>query len=214
MYSYGSPHMAVQKQDDQHEHIFSSYVRIRDVVLKTYLGRWTIGRSGERGSGMCYQRDMMMMMMTPHVVNQMLRVQGGEGCLLIYGLVTSFKAEKRKVNVGGCMVSSFIPPSLSLSFRLGILVCRVVYRLPSFNLTSLSRNLSFISFFFSDLIKLGLLYFLLFFFVVFFLLPRSRIGRKITFNYYFFFFFDKFNRRFATRWSYAQKPLVPFWRKS
>ena len=23
----------------------------RDVVLKTYLGRWTIGRSGERGSG-------------------------------------------------------------------------------------------------------------------------------------------------------------------
>ena len=51
MYSYGSPHMAVQKQDDQHEHTFSSYVRIRDVVLKTYLGRWTIGRSGERGSG-------------------------------------------------------------------------------------------------------------------------------------------------------------------
>ena len=51
MYSYGPPHMAVQKQDDQHEHTFSSYVRIRDVVLKTYLGRWMIGRSGERGSG-------------------------------------------------------------------------------------------------------------------------------------------------------------------
>ena len=43
--------MAVQKQDDSHEHTFSSYVRIRDVVLKTYLGRWTIERSGERGSG-------------------------------------------------------------------------------------------------------------------------------------------------------------------
>ena len=43
--------MAMQKQDDQHEHTFSSYVRIRDVVLKTYLERWTIGRSGERGSG-------------------------------------------------------------------------------------------------------------------------------------------------------------------
>ena len=28
-----------------------SYVRIRDVVLKTCLGRWTIGRSGEKGSG-------------------------------------------------------------------------------------------------------------------------------------------------------------------
>ena len=37
--------MAVQKQDDQHEHTFSSYVRIRDVVLKTCLVRWTIGRS-------------------------------------------------------------------------------------------------------------------------------------------------------------------------
>ena len=30
---------------------FSSCVRIQDVVLKTCLGRWTIGRSGERGSG-------------------------------------------------------------------------------------------------------------------------------------------------------------------
>ena len=51
MYSYGSPHMAAQKQDDQLERTFSSYVRIQAVVLKTYLGRWTIGRSGARGSG-------------------------------------------------------------------------------------------------------------------------------------------------------------------
>ena len=43
--------MAVQKQDDQHEHTFSSYVTIRDAVLNIYLGRWTIGMSGERGSG-------------------------------------------------------------------------------------------------------------------------------------------------------------------
>ena len=43
--------MAAQKQDDKLERTFSSYVRIEDVVLKTYLGRWTIGRSGERGSG-------------------------------------------------------------------------------------------------------------------------------------------------------------------
>ena len=35
MYSYGPPHMAEQKQDDQLEHTFSSYVRIRDVALKT-----------------------------------------------------------------------------------------------------------------------------------------------------------------------------------
>ena len=43
--------LAVQKQDDQHEHTFSNYVRIQDVVQKTCLRRWTIGKSGERGSG-------------------------------------------------------------------------------------------------------------------------------------------------------------------
>ena len=45
------PHMAGQKQDDQLEHTFSSYVRMRDVALKTCQRRWTIGKSGERGSG-------------------------------------------------------------------------------------------------------------------------------------------------------------------
>ena len=50
MYSCGPPHMDGQKQDDQHEHTFSSYVRIQDVALKTYQRRWTIGRSGERVS--------------------------------------------------------------------------------------------------------------------------------------------------------------------
>ena len=39
MYSYGPPHMVEQKQDDQHEHTFSKYLRIRDVVQKTCLGR-------------------------------------------------------------------------------------------------------------------------------------------------------------------------------
>ena len=47
--------MAMQKQDDQHEHTFSNYVRIRDVVQKTCLRRWTIGKSGERGSGISVQ---------------------------------------------------------------------------------------------------------------------------------------------------------------
>ena len=51
MYSYGPPHMAGQKQDDQLEHTFSSYVRIWDVALKTCQRQWTIGRSSERGSG-------------------------------------------------------------------------------------------------------------------------------------------------------------------
>ena len=43
--------MAEQKQDDQYEHTFSNYVWIRDVVQKTCQRRWTIGKSGERGSG-------------------------------------------------------------------------------------------------------------------------------------------------------------------
>ena len=51
MYSYGPTHMAEQKQDDQREHSYSSYARIRDIALKTWQKQWTIGRSGERGSG-------------------------------------------------------------------------------------------------------------------------------------------------------------------
>ena len=34
MYSDGPPHMAGQKQDDQLEHIYSSYVKIWDVALE------------------------------------------------------------------------------------------------------------------------------------------------------------------------------------
>ena len=51
MYSNGPPHIAGQKQDNQVEHTYSNYVRIRDVALKTCQRRLTIGRSGERGSG-------------------------------------------------------------------------------------------------------------------------------------------------------------------
>ena len=45
-----TPHMANQKQDDQLEHSYSSYVMIRDVILKTCRRRWMIGRCGEKGS--------------------------------------------------------------------------------------------------------------------------------------------------------------------
>ena len=51
MYSYGPRHMAEQKKDDQLEHTYNSYVRIRDVALKICQRRRTIGRSGESGSG-------------------------------------------------------------------------------------------------------------------------------------------------------------------
>ena len=58
----------------------------------------------------------------------MLRVQRGEGCLVIYGLVTSFKAEKKKVNVGDAWfrvshLSACLSLFLSLSLSVGILVC-------------------------------------------------------------------------------------------
>ena len=46
-----TPTYAEQKRDDQLEHTYRSYVRIRDVSLKTCRKRWTIGRSDERGSG-------------------------------------------------------------------------------------------------------------------------------------------------------------------
>ena len=39
-----------EKQDDQLEHTYSSYVRIRDVALKTSQRWWGIRRSGEKGS--------------------------------------------------------------------------------------------------------------------------------------------------------------------
>ena len=60
--------MAVQKQDDQHEHTFSNYVRVQDVVQKTCLRRWTIGKMASEGQGYpSYQHDMMMMMMMIYI---------------------------------------------------------------------------------------------------------------------------------------------------
>ena len=51
MFSYGPPHMAEQKQGDLLEPTYSSSMRIRDVALRICQKRWTIRRSGERGSG-------------------------------------------------------------------------------------------------------------------------------------------------------------------
>ena len=51
MFSYGPHHIAEQKQGDQLEPTYSSAVRIRDAALRTCQKRWTIGRSGERESG-------------------------------------------------------------------------------------------------------------------------------------------------------------------
>ena len=51
MYSDGPLHMDEQKQDDQPKTMYSSFVLIQDVALKTCQKQWTIGRNGERGSG-------------------------------------------------------------------------------------------------------------------------------------------------------------------
>ena len=51
MYFYGPVHMAEQKQGKQLEHTYSSSVEIRGVALRTCRKQWTIGRGGERGSG-------------------------------------------------------------------------------------------------------------------------------------------------------------------
>ena len=40
--------MTEEKQEDQLEHTYSSYVKIRDVAQKTCRRRWTIGRSVKR----------------------------------------------------------------------------------------------------------------------------------------------------------------------
>ena len=43
--------MAEEKQDDQLEPTYITFVSIRDVALRTYRKRWTIGRSGDSESG-------------------------------------------------------------------------------------------------------------------------------------------------------------------
>ena len=48
MYSYGPPHMAEQKKDDQFEHTYSSYVKNAGCSPEDLPE--AIGRSGERGS--------------------------------------------------------------------------------------------------------------------------------------------------------------------
>ena len=61
MYSYGPLHMVEQKQGDQFEPTYSGSVRILGVALRTSWMGWTIGRGGERGSGisvlMAWQDD-------------------------------------------------------------------------------------------------------------------------------------------------------------
>ena len=131
---------------------------------------------------------------------------GWEGCSVIYELVISFKAG-RKVNVGNAW---FRVLCLSLCLCLSVCLslsqlefCVCWCHLPSFDLRLLSRNLSFITFFSSDRIRLGFLSFL----------PRrSQIGRKITFNY--FYFLTNFIDISLCADPMRRNPFSPLWRKS
>ena len=59
--------MDEQKQDDQLEPTYNSSVPIKDVALKTYRKRWTIEKSGGRGSG----RSVLMVQYDGDDVNKL-----------------------------------------------------------------------------------------------------------------------------------------------
>ena len=104
----------------------------------------------------------------------MLRVRRGEAYLVIYGLVAPFKAEKRKLNVGDTWFR-VSPLSLCLSLSVGAPVCELS---PAFFWSgpAVEKFVFYIIFlFWSDQIGFSL-----------FLPRRLRIGRKITFDYFYF----------------------------
>ena len=84
----------------------------------------------------------------------MLRVWRGEGCFVIYRLVASFKAEKRKVNMGDAWFR-FLPLSLSFSQSSGLwtVVCLLLIWPRNREICLLYR------FIYSDQIRLGFLWF-------------------------------------------------------
>ena len=66
--------MAEQKQDDQFEHTYNSYVRIRNVALKT-SGDERLGEVATEGQGYPYWRhDMKMMMMIVNIVFSFINI--------------------------------------------------------------------------------------------------------------------------------------------
>ena len=140
---------------------------------------------------------------------QMLRVRRGEGCLVIYGLVASFKTEKRKVSVGDKWFR-VSPLSVCLSVSVGVLVCRLSSAFV-WSDAGVEKFVFYIVFlFWSD--QIGFLYFFLYFFISLFLLWRSRIGRKIAFNY--FYFLTNFIDISLCVDPMRRNPFSPFWRKS
>ena len=66
MYSRGPLNMEEQSQGVQFEPTYNSSVPIQDVALRICRKQWTIGRCGERGSGISVLIADMMIMMTIH----------------------------------------------------------------------------------------------------------------------------------------------------
>ena len=106
--SYWPPHMAEQKQDDPLEHTYSSCVKIRDVALETGQRRWTIGRSGERGSEisvLAARHDMMIYIyiyiyieLLPSIKNK----QFASNCLVLRVKDKTIMKKKRSKNKFYC----------------------------------------------------------------------------------------------------------------
>ena len=115
-------------------------------------------------------------------------VQRGEGCSVIYELIASFKAEKRKINVGDAWFRVSPPPPPSLS--VGVLVCG-----PSsaffWSGPAVEKFVFYIVFlFWSDQIGFSL----------FFYREGHGLAEKLLL---IILIFDKFHRHFAMHWSYA-----------
>ena len=123
MYSYGPSHMAVQKQDDQHEHTFSNYVRIRDVVQKTCQSRWTIGESGERGSGIsvlsarhdddegwfAFKQRLQILLLDDHTLPFHIRMNLGIIVTMrLLHTLQGFKSEVSAMNAVDCYSQSIL----------------------------------------------------------------------------------------------------------
>ena len=60
---YGPLHMAEQRQGDQLAPTYSSSMRIRGVALRTCRKRWTIGRGGERESGISVLMALLLLLL-------------------------------------------------------------------------------------------------------------------------------------------------------
>ena len=124
-------------------------------------------------------------------------VTGAEKRGVFGGLWVSrfLQSGRQESQCGWCVISSFAPVCLSPQLEFWSADRRL--------LCSLSRNLSFISFFSFDRIRLGFLCFLP---------QRSRIGRKITFNY--FYFLTNFIDISLCTDPIRRNPFSRFWRKS